>query len=70
MGSDRSQQLSDERVNVIGNDEIESTGLVLNVTVERRVGGVDQLRHARDAGRIVKLTGARNRALLSFADIE
>jgi hypothetical protein len=45
MGSDRLQQLSDGRVNLIGIDPIEGTGFVLHVTVERRIGDVDQLRH-------------------------
>ena len=48
MGSDRLQQLSDERVNLIGIDPIEGTGFVHHVAVERRTGYVDQLRHSRE----------------------
>ena len=40
---DRPQQLSDECLNVIGNDPIEGTGFVLHVTVERPIGDVDHL---------------------------
>jgi hypothetical protein len=43
IGSDRLQKLSDERVKLIGIDPIEGTGFVLHVTVERRIGDVEQL---------------------------
>lgn len=44
----RLQQLNDERVNLIGIDPIEGTGFFLHVTVEKRIGDVDQLRHTRE----------------------
>jgi len=62
MGSDRPQQLSDERVNLIGNDSIEGTGFVLHVTVERRIGDVDQLRHTREVGCFVTLNRRSERS--------
>src|ERR1700730_733505 len=67
IGSDRPHQLSDERVYLIGNDPIEGTGFVLNVTVERRIGDVDQLRHTKEVGRIVRDTHEAYDTKLTYA---
>src|SRR5262249_30351970 len=48
ISCDRPHQIGNEPEHLIGIAPIESTGLVLNVTIERRIGDVDQLRHTND----------------------
>ena len=46
----------------LANDSIEGTGFVLHVTVERRIGDVDQFRHTRAVGCFVTLNRRSERS--------